>query len=464
MRLRETLNAVLSTPYGEAAYAVTERLTDAGRDAWWVGGCVRQMLSGEQPKDIDIASDATPEQALALFGKTDTVGKEFGSVRVRKAGFVFEVTTFREDDAASDGRHPESVRFGTREGDAQRRDFTVNAMYLQPVSGALFDPFGGQADLQERLIRFIGEPEVRIRHDALRILRAVRLRAALGGQYHPDTYRALQELSGLTEILSGQRVLGELEKMLAGPRPDRALEDLWELRVLERVLPELHACKGVAQPADYHKEGDVWDHVLRCAAHFQPDDDADVRLAAVFHDCGKPDTFSVENRIRFDHHAGVSAKKAAAVFARLQMPAKRIQKICWMIEHHMMMGVFADMPEERKGHWYHHPWFLDLTRLMRADIAGTEPSDYSLYAEILRDRDQWLDAHPSPEKPLLAGDEVMEILGIPPGAEVGRVLQALQEAQARKEVRSKEEARAFLREWDERMKTYRNATFGDTAA
>lgn len=443
--LRTMLDRVLATPYGEAAYGVVERLADAGFDAWWVGGCVRQMLAGEEPLDIDIATDAHPDGVLALFDRNDPVGKEFGSVRVTEKRFVFEVTAFREDDAASDGRHPEAVTFGTREQDAKRRDFTVNAIYLHPVSGELYDPFGGEADLKERLIRFIGEPAVRIRHDALRILRAVRFRAALDGQYHPDTYRALQELATTLDVLSGQRVLSEFEKMLLGPRPARALEDLWEIGALKAVLPELHDCKGVPQPADYHKEGDVWEHTLRCASAFRMEDDPDVRIAAVFHDCGKADTFSLEERIRFDRHAKVSADKATAALTRLQMPQKRLKKIAWLIEHHMMMGVFADMTDERKAHWYHHPWFADLLRLFWLDVAGTDPSEFGLYDSIVRDRDRWLDAHPAPQKPLLSGLDVMEILGVPPGEEVGRILKALHDAQVRKEVNSKAEAEEFVR-------------------
>jgi poly(A) polymerase len=222
------------------------------------------MLQGQVPTDIDIATSATPEQSLKLFKK----GKSMilGSFRVSLGTDEFEVTTFREDDERSDGRHPETIVYTTdRTKDAARRDFTVNTMYWNPVSRELFDPYDGEADLKEKLIRFIGVPAVRIKHDALRILRAVRFRALLGGQYHPETYRALQEQAQLVDILSGERLRTELEKMLLGPHPDRALEDLWELQLLHRFLPELATCKGIPQPADYHHEGDVWDHTLRCA-------------------------------------------------------------------------------------------------------------------------------------------------------------------------------------------------------
>lgn len=443
----QILDQTLRTPYGEAAYKVVEALVDAGFDAWWVGGSVRDILGGTIPKDIDIATDATPDQLATLFPKIDLSSAALGSVRVPMKRFSFEVTTFREDDEASDGRHPESIVFGTREADAKRRDFTINALYVHPISKQLFDPFEGEADLKERLIRFIGDPAVRIKHDALRILRAVRFRARIDGQYHPETYRALQELASQVEILSGSRVLSEFEKMLQGPNPDRALEDLWELGILGHVLPELHACKGVPQPADYHKEGDVWDHTLRLAASFRPEDGIDVRVAGVFHDCGKAETFSLEERIRFDHHASVSADLAEKALSRMQMPKKRREKISWLITHHMMMGSFSDMNDERKAHWYHHPWFADLLRLFWLDIAGTDPTDFSLYERIVRDRDTFLDSHPLPAKALLGGDEIMDLLDTGPGEKIGEVAKALLDAQVHGDVRNKDEARTFVRKY-----------------
>jgi tRNA nucleotidyltransferase/poly(A) polymerase len=442
---RAIIDRTVATAHGEAAYKIVEALTDAGHDAWWVGGAARDMLHDVIPDDIDIATDAVPDKLKTLFPKADMASAALGSVRVTLNGTTFEVTTFREDDEASDGRHPESVTFGARDADAKRRDFTVNAIYVHPISRETYDPFGGEADWKERLVRFIGEPAVRIKHDALRLLRAVRLRAKLDGQYHPETYAALRELAQLVEALSGQRQLEELEKMLAGPRPDRAFEDLWELGMLSRIAPELHACKGIAQPADYHREGDVWEHTLQCMRAFRDDDDADVRLAAVFHDCGKPVTFELKERIRFDGHATASAELTEKALARFQCPAKRAAKIAWLVKHHMMMGAFFEMPDERKSHWYHHPWFADLLRVFWLDVAGTEPADFGLYEGIVKDYHTFLDTHPRPEKALLSGAEVMDILGISPGEEVGRALKLLHDAQTRKEVNGKQEAKEFVK-------------------
>ncbi len=424
---------------------MSEKLIDAGFDTWWVGGCVRDMLLGGIPDDIDIATEATPAQVCQLFRRSEDSAAALGSVRVTVGTHTLEITTFREDDEASDGRHPESIVFSTREKDARRRDITVNAIYWNPVTGEVYDPVGGQADLKERLIRFIGTPAIRMKHDALRILRAVRFRATLQGQYHPETYRALREGGSQVEILSGSRKLEELEKMLACPHPDRALEDLWELGILAYISPELQACRGIPQPADYHHEGDVWEHTLHCIASFETEDSDDVRLATLFHDSGKTETFSLKERIRFDHHAEISARIVSTVLERLQCPRKRVEKIAWLVSHHMMMGTFGQIGEERKAHWYFHPWFPELLRLFRLDIAGTDPADFTLLESILKDYHRFLDTHPRPEKPLLSGKDVMEILHLAPGEQVGRILRELHDAQIRGEVTGKAEAKEFLR-------------------
>lgn len=441
---KKILERALATSQGANANAVVEKLTDAGYEVYWVGGAVRDLLQGKIPSDIDITTSATPEQVLALFKRTTKEGIALGSVRVLLGNDELEVTSFREDDEASDGRHPESVVLTTdRQLDAERRDFTVNAIYFQPITLEVFDPYGGEADVKEKLVEFIGEPGIRIKHDSLRILRAVRLRASIDGQYHPETYAALQELAPLIDSLSGQRVAGELEKMLLGAHPDRAFEDLWELGILSRILPEMHVCKGVPQPKDYHHEGDVWDHTMQLLRSFRDDDEIDVRISGLFHDCGKAKTFSQKERIRFDHHASVSADLATKALKRMGFAKSRIEKIDWLIRHHMSM-TFLEMPEERKAHWYFHPWFAELLRIFWLDIAGTTPADYSLFDSILKDYHRFLDAHPRPEKPYLTGHDVMELLGMKPGPEVGRITQLLQDAQVRGEVKSKAEAKEFI--------------------
>jgi len=407
------------------------------------------MLHQQIPADIDIATSALPEEVIALMPTCDEMGMKFGSIVVSHRGATVEVTTFREDDFASDGRHPESVRFGSRDRDAARRDFTVNAIYWDPSTGTLWDPYKGEQDLSERLIRFIGNPETRIRHDALRMLRAVRLRARIDGQYHPETYKALRTLAPLARTLSGTRIAEELQKILLGPNPERALEDLWETGILEATIPELADCKGIAQPADYHHEGDVWSHTLQCTSAFTADHGTDVRWAVLFHDIGKTKTFSISDRIQFNEHAKISAEIIRSVFQRLQFPKVRIDKIAWIADHHMMMGSFATMSPERKAHWYFHPWFIELLQVMWLDVAGTCPADFTLYDEIIADYNRFLDEHPRPPRALLSGEEIMQILGIGPGEKVGKAVQCLNAAQVRGDISTKKEAKEFLRSMDQ---------------
>ena len=211
---RSIIDQTLATAYGEHAYKLVVALEDAGFDTWWVGGGVRDMLQRGTPKDIDIATTATPQQISEVFPAAREVPRPLGSVRIRMGGkYVFEVTTFRQESTVSDGRIPESVTFSDRIADAARRDFTINALYFHPISRTLYDPFNGEADLREKLIRFVGSPVERILHDTLRIMRAVRFRARINEQYHPETYSALREHAQLIKQLSGTRKLGELEKL-----------------------------------------------------------------------------------------------------------------------------------------------------------------------------------------------------------------------------------------------------------
>lgn len=442
---RSVMDRTLASREGTAAYAICERLTDAGHEAWWVGGCVRDMALGKVPADIDIATAAKPEVVLRLFSRTDDSFIRLGIVTVAHLGEELEVATFREDSSDGDGRRPETVVFCDKKSDAKRRDFTVNALYWNPISRVTWDPFDGLIDMKEKLVRFIGDPDARIRQDALRMLRAIRLRAHIGGQYHPDTYAALHRNAAMSQGLSGSRVLAECEKILLGEHPEVAFEDLWETGILKTLMPQLHRCKGIAQPADYHKEGDVWEHTMLCLSCFTDDHDMDVRFAALLHDIGKIETFSHRaDRIHFDEHASASGKIAFDILSSLQVPKKRIDKIRWLVEHHMMMSTFFSIDDERKAHWYYHPWFVELLQLFRIDIGGTRPSDFALYERIVADYNEFLDAHPLPPKALLSGEEIMAILRISPGEEVGRILSLLKKGQIEKRILTKRDAKEFL--------------------
>lgn len=427
-------------------------LQDAGYQAYWAGGCVRDFLLKKEPKDYDIATNATPDQIEAVFEKsirkTIPIGKAFGVILALEGDHQFEVATFRSDSGYSDGRRPDAVLFTHAEDDAKRRDFTVNGLFYDPIAKTLFDYVGGQADLKEKMIRFIGNPHERILEDHLRILRAIRFKNLLHFQYHPDTYRAITTHARLADKVSGERLRDELNKILLAEDTTstlNALEDLLETGVLEVVLPELYAMKGVAQPQQYHHEGDVWEHAKRSLDALSKYASRNVRWATLLHDVGKPVTFKLKERIRFDHHAQEGAKIAHKLLRRLAFPRKDMDEITWLIEHHMMLPQLLDMPLGRQRHWFLLPNFRDLLAVFEADIAGTDPARYDIYTELLERHKETLKKFPIPPKPLLTGHEIMEILNLKPGKKIGEISAELREKQLAHELNTKKQAKAWLK-------------------
>src|SRR6266478_3257080 len=246
----------------QAAINIVKRLREAGHVAYFNGGCVRDMVRGVEPHDIDIATSATPEQVQALFTKTVPVGAAFGVVLVLEGEHQFEVATFRSDDAYVDGRRPSAVHFGSPEEDARRRDFTINGLFYDPIADQIIDFVGGRADIERKLVRTIGDPHQRFTEDKLRLLRCVRFAANLGYEIEPATFDAVKEMAAEIQVVSAERIRDELVKILTRPNAGRGLELLDASGLLPEILPEIAAMKGVEQPAEFHPEGDVWTHTL----------------------------------------------------------------------------------------------------------------------------------------------------------------------------------------------------------
>ena len=430
------------------AVALIKLLRSSGFQAYWAGGCVRDMLLGIRPKDFDIATSAKPEDLKKLLKKVHPVGEKYGVVLVIEQGHAFEVATFRSDSGYSDGRRPDAVLFTHAEEDAKRRDFTINGLFYDPVSKKIYDYVGGQGDLKEKLVRFIGNPHERIQEDHLRILRAIRFKNLLHFQYHPDTYHALKTHAALADKVSGERLRDELNKILMAEDREStlsALEDLLETGVLEVVLPELYAMKGVAQPTQYHHEGDVWEHAKRSLDALSKYASLNVRWATLLHDVGKPVTFKLKERIRFDHHAQEGAKIANQLLHRLAFSRKDIDEITWLIEHHMMLPQLLDMPLGRQRHWFLLPHFADLLAVFAADIAGTDPARYDIYTQLLERHNETLKKFPTPPEPLLTGHEIMEILNLKPGKKIGENGKELREKQLAHELNTKKQAIAWVK-------------------
>ncbi|MGB7624147.1 MAG: HDIG domain-containing metalloprotein [Terriglobia bacterium] len=255
---------LLNTPLLQTATAIVKTLHENGFAAYFVGGCVRDLVMGRQPKDVDIATSAPPDSVQELFPNTVAVGEQFGVVIVILNNIHFEVATFRAEGSYSDGRHPDQVRYSNSpEEDAKRRDFTLNALFYDPVEGKLLDFHEGRQDIERRIIRAIGNPQQRLQEDKLRMLRAVRFAVRFDSIIETETEQAIVAAASEITQVSPERLRDELTRILTEGHSHRGFHLLEELGLLAILLPELIAMKGVEQPPEFHPEGDVWVHTMR---------------------------------------------------------------------------------------------------------------------------------------------------------------------------------------------------------
>ncbi len=328
------------------ARSIVSILRSTGYSAWLVGGCVRDLLLGRPPKDFDVATSALPAELLLLFPKAGQIGAHFGVVLVHEDGAQVEVATFRSDADYADGRRPTFVHFETSpEQDVLRRDFTINALLLDPDTREILDYVGGRADLEARVIRAIGDPLRRFQEDHLRLLRAVRFAARLGFTIEPATFAAMQKLAPAIRTISIERVRDEISRILTEGGARYGFELLDSSGLLDEILPEVTALKGVEQPPEFHPEGDVWTHTLIMLEGLQQPT-LELALGVLLHDIGKPATFRIADRIRFDGHVEKGIEIAHGMLTRLRYPAAVIEQAEALIANHMR---FKDVPNMRES-------------------------------------------------------------------------------------------------------------------
>jgi len=433
-----------------AARAVAARLAEAGHAVLFAGGCVRDALLGRPFKDIDVATSATPDQVEALFvGHTVAVGKAFGVVLVLRDGFSFDVATFRTDGAYVDGRHPSGVCFATPEGDAARRDFTVNGLFCDPFSGVVRDEVGGVQDLAARVIRAIGDPAARFREDHLRMLRAVRFVSVLDFTLDPATQAAVAAHAAWLARVSAERIASEMTRLLCeSPRPSVGLNLLRETGLLREFLPEVQALHGTQQPPRYHPEGDVWTHTCLMLDEVPAPRDPVLAWSLLLHDIGKPVTFcrevdaaGGEPLIRFPCHAPVGAAMAEAILTRLRQPAARVEQVKAVVAGHMQ-GVEAEkMRPATLRRFIGNPVFPVLLEVMRADIQHSN----KLFGPwlFLKAAFEAYRAEPVLPPPLVRGRDLVA-WGIAPGPRMGELLRALYDAQLEGRLTTRDQARVFM--------------------
>lgn len=423
------------------ALAIVTKLRSKGYAAYLVGGTVRDLLLGRTTKDYDIATSAKPAEIEQLFPKTIPVGKQFGVIIVVNGANQFEVATFRADIGSKDARHPDKVTFTSAKKDAQRRDFTINGLFLDPHNNKILDYVEGQKDLQTKTLRFIGAPEERIAEDHLRIMRAVRFKNALGLSYEPSTLKALKKSSKLVKTVSGERLRDELNKILLLPNRYAALLELVDLGLLKAILPEVEAGRGYAHPKKFHGEGDVFAHTLKIIEVLPAKVPLITVWIALLHDLGKPAT--QHNKIHYPGHDRESAKIAERILKRFHFPKTFIRKATWVIANHMIFYNYPHMRVARRRQLLRHPFFAELLRLFYHDTLASLPPRLDSYNKVLADYKAEL-ALPLPPKLLLNGTEIMRKYKLKPGPKIGKLLKALEDAQLENKVQTKPQAYRFL--------------------
>ncbi len=359
----------ISPPVPTAAREVADRLIKAGHRTLFVGGCVRDWLAGQEPKDIDIVTQAQPEEILALFPNSRAVGISFGVVLVQWKETSFEVATFRTDGEYSDSRHPDSVQYSDEWEDARRRDFTINGLMMEPATGEILDYVGGLADQRLGLLRAIGEPAARFREDALRLLRAIRFSVVHDLEIERRTWDALCTHAERVHLVATERLHAELDRMWLSPRRRIALELLDRSGLLGCCVPELLRLKGCTQPPEFHPEGDVWTHTLLALEHLPEKADLELVWATLLHDIAKPcvRTIDASGRIRFNGHDITGMEMAGAILRRLRYPKNFISHVQHLVKSHMQWRSLHSMRPAHLKVKLRDPLFGNALELHRAD-------------------------------------------------------------------------------------------------
>jgi poly(A) polymerase len=437
------LDKMKHTLAAELACRIVTTLRRRGYQAWLVGGCVRDRLLSIEPKDYDVTTDARPDAVQDLFPGAKLVGAHFGVVLVASAGAEVAVATFRSDHAYMDGRHPGEVVYQSdpRE-DAARRDFTINALLMDPASGHVEDFVGGQQDLADGLIRAIGDPDTRFAEDHLRMLRAVRFAARFGFAIESETMAAIARRRAAIRSISAERIRDELTRILTEGGARRGFELLGQTGLLDEILPEIAAMKGVAQPPEFHPEGDVWIHTLLMLEGLRTPPST-LAWGVLLHDVGKPPTFRVQERIRFDGHVEAGVEMAGRILARLRFSCDEIAQIESLVANHLRFKDLHHMRESKLKRFLRMDRFDEHLELHRLDCLSSH-RNLANYDFAVR---KLAETPPETLKParLFTGHDLIR-MGYQPGPAFARILAAVEDAQLESVVRTAEEARDFVRE------------------
>ena len=421
------------------ALQVVRRLQARGFRALWAGGCVRDMAMGHMPRDYDIATNADLQEVIGIFPHAQAVGAHFGVALVRLGNHLYEVARFRRDLAYSDGRHPDGVVFTDEREDAERRDFTINGMFYDPIADEVLDYVGGRADLGKKVIRTIGDPHARFREDRLRMLRAVRFACRYHWPIEDQTRLAIAELSHSVDAISSERVRDEVVKILTEGGAPWGVRCLIDLGLMAVFMPEVVAMDGVPQPPQFHPEGDVLTHTLIMLGLLR-DPSPELAMGVLLHDVGKPPTFQVRDRIRFDNHTKVGRAMAEEICKRLRFSHDQTKHIAALVaDHHKFMHA-RDMRPSKLKRFLRADRFEDHLELHRIDCLSCH-GDLANY-KFCKNALETLPPEQIRPDPLINGYDLIA-MGHTPGPAFKRVLQAVEDAQLEERVTTRAAALAL---------------------
>lgn len=438
------------------AFGIVKTLQEAEFETYIAGGAVRDLILGADTHDIDIATAARPDDIKKIFADAYDRGKSFGVVAVKIDKHEFEVATFREDIGVSDHRHPESVKFTSSLKDAQRRDFTINGMFYNPVSAELIDYVDGLRDIKRKLIRFIGNPEDRLNEDYLRMLRAVRFSVRFDFKIEQESRLAIEKLAHNIGAISMERIREEIGKMLLSDNRVQAIELMDNFGLINEILPELKVMKNVPQPREFHAEGDVWTHVMLALNNIGQTNSEELVWCVLLHDIAKPETIGYraeknKTSITFFDHDVQSAEKAEEILEHFRFSSHFIKNVCWAIRQHMrIVHAFTGMSERKQKKLFVDPnieLLLDLTKAdLSASLRPTHVPDMKMYQDALALRIKFEKESTEEEKnqvknfDLVTGVDIMKILKIPAGPEVGEIKDKLEQAYLDGKINTREDA------------------------
>lgn len=432
-----------NTSEAKFAVQVIRYLEAAGHEALLAGGCVRDLLLGRDPKDYDVATSATPDQIEAVFERTIAVGKAFGVIIVQGDDCAVEVATFRADGDYSDGRRPDFVRFTNAQEDAKRRDFTINALFLNASSGEVIDYVDGQADLIRQVIRAVGDPAQRFKEDKLRLLRAVRFAANLDFEIDKPTKAAISGAASDVATCSAERIQAELTKLLIRGNASCGFRLMSETGLLQVILPEIEVMHGVEQPPQYHPEGDVFIHTMLALDHLPAGTSLTVLLGILLHDVGKPGTFDDStDRIRFNGHDALGAEMTREILRRLKYSTEIIERVVSLVADHLRFINVPSMKTSTLKRFFRKPHFTEDLALHRADcLAGSGNLETYEYAvQKLKE----FDSEPEKLRPKLPidGRDLIE-MGLKPGPTFKEILLQVEDEVLEGRINTREEALRF---------------------